>query len=116
MSKQNEKNLFEMVMLVQRELRHLRQLVHLQHAEIQALRIYSVARIADLSRQARKSEFDKIEKIVREIYDRHISALEAASPAIASDIDIRKDMNPQEQELWYLLEKYYPNKGKPPTG
>ncbi len=110
----SEENLFEMLKLLEGEVRHLRRLVHLQHAEIRALRIYAVAKIADLLKREgvsdRKREFSEIERIVREIYDKHISKLESELPAIASDIDLRGDLTPEQQELWYLLEKYFPPK------
>ena len=108
----SEENLFEMITLLVGEVRHLRRLLHLQHAEIQALRIYAVAKIADsLKRQGvsdREKEFAALEKIVREIYDEHISSLEEKFPAIATDIDLRAELPPDQQALWYLLEKYYP--------
>lgn len=81
------------------------------------MRIYSVAKIADLLKRDgktdRKTEFAAIEKLTREIYDEHISKLEAKSPAIASDIDIRGSMTPQEQDQWYLIEKYFGKKDPP---
>jgi hypothetical protein len=102
--------------LLNGEVRHLRQLVHLQQAQLRAIQIYGVAKIADLSHEDRTAAFAHLGKIVRELYDEQISELEAKFPAIASDIDVRGTMPEHEQELWYLLEKYYPKKGEPPIG
>jgi hypothetical protein len=106
----SEENLFEMIKLLEGQVKHLTQLVHLQHAEIRALRIYAVANIADMLAKAggRKEQFDLVAKIVREIYDEHISTLEAKFPAIASAVDLRGELPQPERDLWYLLEKYYP--------
>jgi hypothetical protein len=112
----SEENLFEMIKLLGGEVRHLRKLLHFQGAQIQGLRVYAVARIADLKSQDRRAAFAEIEKIVREVYDKHISKIEAESPTVAADIDMRDTMTPQEQEMWYLLDKYLPPKDTPPSG
>jgi hypothetical protein len=117
MSEESEKKLSEMMKVLDGEVRHLRRLVHFQQAEIQSLRIYAVAKIAGLLKKDvkadTKAEWATVEKITREIYDEQISKLEAKFPAIASDIDIRASMTPQEQDQWYLIEKYFGKKDPP---
>ena len=112
----SEENLLEIIKIMGGQISHLEKQVHLQMAQIQALRIYSVARISDLHQVNRQSEFDKVSKMTRELYDKHISTLEAISPRLAADVDLRESMSPQDQEAWYLLEKYYPKQGDQPPG
>jgi hypothetical protein len=104
------KDLLDMVTLLTGEVRHLRQRVHWQEAQIRAIHTYAVAKIADLSGQERQAAFDEIRKVHRDLYDQDISEIEKKFPFIASDIDIRKSMPPEEQEWWYGLDKYYPEK------
>lgn len=114
MSERAIEDLLEMVNLLCRELRHLRQRVHWQEAQIRAIHTYAVAKIADLGGQDREEAFDDIRKIVRDVYDESISEFEKKFPFIASDIDIRKSMPPEEQDWWYGLEKYYPKRDDSP--
>jgi hypothetical protein len=86
-------------------------------AEIRALRIYAVANIADLLKKegGRDAQFATLSKITLQIYDEHIATLESKFPALASMVDVRANMSQQDQEVWYLLEKYYPRKDQPPN-
>jgi len=91
--------------------------LHPQPARCQVqVHIYAAAKIADLSHDDRNAAFALVAKITRELYDEEISELEKKFPALASDIDVRGTLPEIEQELWYLLEKYYPKKDEPPSG
>jgi hypothetical protein len=117
---ENEKTLEALVEAVRRlhaEVVSLTKRTHFQEAEIEALRVYAVAKIADLLKMSRlsdrKGEFAAFGKILREVYDAHISKLESIDPALASEADLRAEMTEQDQASWYLLDKYFPEKGDP---
>lgn len=93
---------FDFVKRLSGEVSSLRQLVHLQFATINALREYVLSQDVATRKVDRDTAVQEMSKRIRETYDQHIQRLEASVPAMASYIDLRDELPPDERDFWYF--------------
>lgn len=96
------------------QIRALQKKVYFQDACFQALRTYVLARISELAKAERKNEVRELNRLLRATYDQYISKIENVAPAFAAEIDIRAEMDPKDQQVWYLALDDLLTKDDPP--
>ena len=94
-----EKNSSKRLDQLSRKLAFLQKIVFFQNAVVAGLQDYVLLKAPDP-----ESAHSELKKLVLNIYDQHIEDIEKRNPADAANIDIRPDLDEDEQFQWYFPE------------